>query len=187
VFLADHPRPTTRQDSGGGPPLNFYEDRDKLGPPLCARWASENRMTFQINLDITAPPAKVFEFVADFTTMPNWYSAVQRVQRVEGTGGLGTRYKVYRDLPGGPALNEVAITSYSDGEEVTFTSLSGPTPFVYRYHVQPIRDATRLTLEGTISASGLPGPAALLGPLAEGLFKRGMRDNLGTLKNILER
>lgn len=143
-------------------------------------------MTFQLNIDIIAPPARVFEFVADLTTMPRWYSAVQRVQRVEGTGGLGTRYEVHRDLPGGTALNDVAITSYSDGKEVTFTSLNGPTPFVYRYRVQPSRDTTRLTLEGTISASGLPGPAGLLGPLAEGLFKRGMRDNLGTLTKILE-
>jgi len=143
-------------------------------------------MTFELNLDIAAPPARVFEFVADFTTMPRWYSAVRRVLRVDGTGGLGTRYEVHRDLPGGATVNDVAITSYSDGEEVTFTSLSGPTPFVYRYRVQPLRDATRLTLEATISGSGLPGPAALLGPLAERLFKRGMRDNLGTLKEILE-
>jgi uncharacterized protein YndB with AHSA1/START domain len=143
-------------------------------------------MTFTLNLDIIAPPSRVFEFVADFTTMPRWYSAVQRVQRVEGTGGLGTRYEVYRDLPGGTARNDVAITSYSGGKEVTFTSLSGPTPFVYQYRVQPAEDSTRLTLEGTISPSGLPGPAAHLGPLAEGLFKRGMRNNLGTLTRILE-
>jgi uncharacterized protein YndB with AHSA1/START domain len=143
-------------------------------------------MTFVLSLDIVAPPARVFEFVADFTTMPRWYSAVRRVLVVEGTGDLGTRYEVHRDLPGGAAVNDVAITSYSNGEEVTFTSLSGPTPFVYRYRVQPVREGTRLTLEGTISASGLSGPAALLGPLAERLFKRGMRDNLGTLKRILE-
>jgi uncharacterized protein YndB with AHSA1/START domain len=143
-------------------------------------------MTFELSLDISASPARVFDFVADFTTMPRWYSAVQRVLRVEGTGGIGTRYEVYRDLPGGAARNDVAITSYSDGEEVTFTSLSGPTPFVYRYRVEPVGEATRLTLEGTISAAGLRGPAALLGPLAEGLFKRGMRDNLGTLTRILE-
>ncbi|MFJ9029488.1 SRPBCC family protein [Streptomyces sp. NPDC102274] len=143
-------------------------------------------MTFELSLDVIAPPARVFAFVADFTTMPRWYAAVRRVRRVEGTGGLGTRYEVHRDLPGGAVLNDLAITSYSDGDEVTFTSLSGPTPFVYRYRVQPVRDATQLTLEGTISAAGLPGPAGHLGPLAERLFKRGMRDNLGTLKRILE-
>ncbi|WP_066945189.1 SRPBCC family protein [Streptomyces lushanensis] len=143
-------------------------------------------MTFELSLDVTAPPAGVFAFIADFTTMPRWYSAVQRVRRFEGTGGLGTRYEVHRDLPGGAVLNEVAITGYSDGDEVTFTSLSGPTPFVYRYRVRPLQDATRLIFEGTISAAGLPGPAGYLGPLAEGIFKHGMRDNLRTLKRILE-
>ncbi|WP_433128996.1 SRPBCC family protein [Micromonospora sp. CA-240977] len=144
-------------------------------------------MTFELRLDITAPAAHVFDFVADFTTMPMWYSAVRRVERVGGISGLGTRYRVYRDLPGGPALNDVSITTYSQGEEVTFTSLSGPTPFTYRYLVRPEREATRLILEGTISAAGLTGPAALLGPLAERLFKGGMRDNLGTLKQLLEK
>ena len=144
-------------------------------------------MTFQLRLDIAASSATVFDFVADFTTMPRWYSAVRRVQRVEGTGGLGTRYEVHRDLPGGSALNNVSITSYESGREVTFTSLSGPTPFVYRYLVEPDSDATQLILMGTISGAGLTGPAALLGPLAEGIFKRGMRDNLGVLKEILER
>jgi uncharacterized protein YndB with AHSA1/START domain len=144
-------------------------------------------MTFRLTLDIAAPPATVFDFVADFTTMPRWYSAVQTVERIDGTGGLGTRYAVQRHLPGGPARNEVEITSYERGGEVTFTSLSGPTPFVYHYLVEAERDATELTLEGTISGAGLTWPAALLGPLAEGLFKRGMRDNLGALKVILER
>jgi Polyketide cyclase / dehydrase and lipid transport len=144
-------------------------------------------MTFQLRLDIAASPAAVFDFVADFTTTPQWYSAVQRVERINGTSGLQTRYAVYRQLPGGSARNEVEITGYQSGREVTFTSLSGPTPFVYRYLVEPDGDATRLTLEGTISGVGLRGPAALLGPLAEGLFKRGMRDNLGALKALLER
>ncbi|MCX5066128.1 SRPBCC family protein [Micromonospora lupini] len=143
-------------------------------------------MSFQLALDIKAPAAQVFDFVADFTTMPRWYSAVRRVERVDGTHGLGTRYQVYRDLPGGPARNDVSITTYAAGEEVTFTSVSGPTPFTYRYLVRPSGGMTTLVLEGTISAAGLTGPAALLGPLAEKLFRGGMRDNLGTLKQILE-
>lgn len=144
-------------------------------------------MTFQLTLDITTSPASVFAFVADFTTIPHWYSAVQRVERIGGSGGLGTRYAVHRRLPGGPARNEVELTSFEPAREVTFTSISGPTPFVYRYLIEPIGDQTRLTLEGTISGAGLAGPAALLGPLAEGLFKRGMRDNLDQLQAILER
>ena len=144
-------------------------------------------MTFRLSLPIAASPTTVFAFVADFTTMPRWYSAVQRVDRLDGTSGLGTRYAVHRHLPGGPARNEVEVTAYESGREVTFTSRSGPTPFVYRYVVEADGDATQLTLEGSISGAGLSGPAALLGPLAEGVFKRGMRDNLGVLKELLER
>jgi hypothetical protein len=143
-------------------------------------------MTFELTLDLRSSPGEVFGFIADFTTVPQWYSAVQRVERVEGEGGVGTRYAVYRNLPGGPAVNDVALTSYSAGDQVAFTSLSGPTPFVYRYGVQARPEGTRLTLEGSISAAGLPGPATLLGPLVEQLFKRGMRSNLGVLRQILE-
>lgn len=144
-------------------------------------------MTFQLSVDIAASPAGVFDFVSDFTTMPRWYSAVQQVDRIGGTSGVGTRYEVHRQLPGGPVRNLAEITTYESGREVTFTSVSGPTPFVYRYLVEPHGEATRLTLEGSISPAGLTGPAALLGPMAEGLFKRGMRTNLGVLKAILER
>ena len=143
-------------------------------------------MTFRLSLDIAAPPTTVFDFVADFTNMPRWYSAVRRVERVDNASGPGTRYEVHRQLPNGAAHNLVGIDSYEPGREVTFRSLSGPTPFVYRYLVEPNNSVSRLTLEGTISGGGLTGPAALVGPLAERLFSLGMRHNLGLLKEILE-
>ena len=143
-------------------------------------------MTFQLSLDIAAPPITVFDFIADFTNMTRWYSAVVRVERVGDATGPGALYEVDRQLPGRAARNLVRIETYQCGREVTFRSLNGPTPFVYRYLVEPNSSASRLTLEGTITGEGLPGPAALVGPLAERLFKSGMRDNLGVLKEILE-
>ena len=144
-------------------------------------------MTFTLDLDIAATPAQVFTFVADFTTTPRWYSAVKRVELMQGAGGVGTEYALHRGLPTGAAVNTVRVTSYIDGQEITLTSVDGPTPFTYRYRVQPGPRGARLQLEGTISAAGLSGPARFLGPVAEQWFKRGMRDNLGTLKAILER
>lgn len=144
-------------------------------------------MTFELALDIAAQPARVFDFVADFSTVTRWYSAVRRVDRIHGAGGVGTRYLVYRDLPGGQVENEVEVTSFVTDKEVTFASQRGPTPFVYRYILEPQAGGTRLQLVGSISGAGLPGPAALFAPLAEGLFKRGMRDNLRQLQRIIER
>ena len=143
-------------------------------------------MSFTLDLDIDAAPADVFRFISDFRTTPRWYSAVKRVEAVAGGGGIGTRYLVYRDLPGGEARNEVEVSSHEPNREVSFTSVSGPTPFVYRYVIESAGTGTRLVLNGSISGAVLSGPAALLAPLAEGLFKRGMRDNLGQLKRLLE-
>lgn len=76
--------------------------------------------------------------------------------------------------------------SFQLSQEITFASINGPTPFRYHYRLASIPGGTRLTLDGQISAEGLTGPAAHLGGLAERLFERGMKTNLGALKRIIE-
>jgi uncharacterized protein YndB with AHSA1/START domain len=142
-------------------------------------------MSFQISLDINRPPATVFAFIADFRTMPRWYEAVSQVTAL-ASSGEGARFRMVRSLPGGPAHNDVEVTAHIPGEQVTFTSTSGPTPFRYDYRLEPNTEGTRLTLDAQISGAGLPGPAAHLSGLAERFFKQGMKKNLHTLKQILE-
>lgn len=97
---------------------------------------------------------------------------------------------VVRSLPGGRVHNDVEITEHEPDRLATFESRSGPTPFRYRYTLEPITTSTgagtRLHLEGRIDGTGLPGPLGKLGPVATQLFKRGMRDNLGQLKRLVE-
>ncbi|WP_103381886.1 SRPBCC family protein [Pseudonocardia dioxanivorans] len=130
---------------------------------------------------------QVFEFVADATTMPRWYAAVTSVDPVGQAGpGAGARFRAVRSLPGGPAVNVVERVTWLPGEEVTFTSVSGPTPFRYRYLLAPTATGTRLTLHGEISAEGLPGPARHLGGVADHFFRPGMAANLRTLARLLD-
>jgi uncharacterized membrane protein len=143
-------------------------------------------MTFHLTTAIAAPPTVVFDFVSDLSTMPRWYSAVESVHLIEGSSRFDARYAVHRRLPTGKARNEVRVTSYISDTEVTFSSVSGPTPFTYRYRVSPTSPGTLLQLDGSITAAGLPGPAALLSPVAEQIFGRGMRENLRQLKTIIE-
>ncbi|GAB2808237.1 hypothetical protein GCM10027176_11590 [Actinoallomurus bryophytorum] len=144
-------------------------------------------MSFRISIDIQRSPSDVFAFVADFRNMPRWYEAVERVTATTaGSAGQGARFQMFRSLPDGHAINEVEVTSFQPEEEITFTSIEGPTPFQYRYRLEAISGGTRLTLDGQISAEGLTGPAAHLGGLAERLFSRGMKTNLRALKRIIE-
>ena len=144
-------------------------------------------MSFRISLDINRPPATVFAFIADFRTMPRWYEAVNQVTALTATPSEeGTRFRMVRSLPGGPAHNDVEVTTHIPDEQVAFTSISGPTPFRYHYQIEPNTSGTRLTLDAEISGAGLSGPAAHFSGLAEHLFKQGMKKNLHTLKQILE-
>ncbi|EGD45088.1 hypothetical protein NBCG_00624 [Nocardioidaceae bacterium Broad-1] len=144
-------------------------------------------MTFQLTSLIAAPPDTVFDYVADLRTMPQWYSAVESVDLLDGATPPAARYRVRRHLPTGDVENEVRTSAYVPGTEVAFTSISGPTPFSYRYLVTPRSTGAELGLIGSISGAGLPVPARLLGPLVEQLFKRGMQENLQKLTSILER
>lgn len=142
---------------------------------------------FHTAVDISRPPAAVFAFVAEAHNMPLWYDAVDHVAKTtNGPSGLGAHYDVTRSLPGGQVHNDVELTEHQPDRHVTLESRSGPTPFRYRYALEPTGQGTRLTLDGSISSAGLPGPIGQLDGLATQLFKRGMRHNLNQLKRIIE-
>jgi hypothetical protein len=80
----------------------------------------------------------------------------------------------------------VELTEHQLDQVVTIESRSGPTPFRYRYTLEPKGSATRLTLDGRISTAGHSGPMARLDGIATRLFERGMQQNLHQLKRNLE-
>jgi uncharacterized protein YndB with AHSA1/START domain len=142
---------------------------------------------FSVTTNISAPPRTVFAFLADAANMTRWYEAVEHVALLPETKlGQGSRFQLVRSLPGGRAVNVVEVTEYEPDRRLTFESQSGPTPFRYAYTLDATEQGSQLTLDGRISAEGLPGPAGHLGPLAERLFARGMQRNLRTLKHLLE-
>ena len=144
--------------------------------------------TFHLELFIDRPTRDVFEVVADPATMPLWYDAVTQVTKTSaGPAATGATYQITRSLPGGEAHNTVEITEHETDRSVIIESRDGPTPFRYHYTFETDRRATVLTLDGRISAAGLPGPAGRLDPLASLLFARGMRRNLQQLKRLVER
>jgi uncharacterized protein YndB with AHSA1/START domain len=143
--------------------------------------------TFRLAIDLTRPPGEVFAFIAEPRNMPRWYDAVDHVaQTTAGPHSIGARYDVTRSLPGGQVHNDVEITEHTPNRLVTLESRAGPTPFRYRYELQPNGPGTHLTLDGRISSAGLSGPIARVDSLATQLFKRGMKQNLGELKRIIE-
>jgi uncharacterized membrane protein len=143
--------------------------------------------TFQTTVDIARPAEDVFDVLSDTTNAPLWYeAAVSAVKITPGPIRNGTRYRLVRSLPGGIVENDVEIEDYEPSTHVTLASVSGPTPFRYRYRLEPKGDTTRVTLTGEITSDGLPGFPGALAPFAAQLFKRGMAKNLVALKRVVE-
>jgi Polyketide cyclase / dehydrase and lipid transport len=137
--------------------------------------------TFRVTVVIDRPPAEVFAVVAEPRTMPRWYEAVERVVQVNATS-----YQVTRSLPGGRVDNLVDVAVSDSKDTVTLESRRGPTPFRYRFTMEPEGVGTVLTLDGEISSAGLPGPLEHLDLIATAAFKKGMRQNLEHLRGIVE-
>lgn len=127
----------------------------------------------------------VFAYVANPENFPHWNTAVRAVRRTSaGEDAVGSTYWMARDLPTGPAENELEITGHEPPSAFSIRTTSGPTPFVYRYTFSPRDRGTLVELHAAVELSGL---AARLGPLAKRAIKSGVDDNLRILKTTLER
>lgn len=142
---------------------------------------------FITEMKIARPVSAVFPRLVRIEDSHLWYSAVKSVDRLDPRPTrVGTRFLFRRQLGGNDAINEVEVTAIEPNRALELKSVSGPTPFVYRYNVEPASDGTLLRLDGAISGRGLDGPMALLRPMAERLFRRGMVENLASLKRLIE-
>ena len=137
-------------------------------------------MTHHVNLTVTIaqPVEPVFGFVSDPLRFPLWNSAVESVERTSGS-----TYAMHRRLPTGPAVNELEVVALEPPTAFGIRTISGPTPFTYRYRFVPEGSATVIALDGEVELGGI---AAAVAPLALRAIKRGIAANLATLKRILE-
>jgi uncharacterized protein YndB with AHSA1/START domain len=126
--------------------------------------------TFTTSVHIERPVDDVFAYVADPRNFPAWNSAVEDVSPAGGN-----RYVMRRQLPGGPATNELEITASEPPALFAIRTTSGPTPFSYRYEFEPADGGTLVTLVGEVE----------LPRLLARLLRRGVDANLATLRAIL--
>jgi uncharacterized protein YndB with AHSA1/START domain len=141
-------------------------------------------IAFETSVGIDRPPGEVFAYVSDPANLPKWNSAVRAVRRTSaGRDGVGSTYSMERDLPGGPATNTLEIVSSTPREGFAIRTTAGPTPFVYRYRFKAADGATTVQLDAQVELRGLRGFAERV---AQRAVKKGVDDNLATLKRKLE-
>jgi ligand-binding SRPBCC domain-containing protein len=141
-------------------------------------------ITFETDVHIERPLEEVFAYVSEPLNFPRWNSAVEVVHETSvREGGTGSTYVMERELPTGRAVNRLDVVTSEAPREFTVRASAGPTPFLYRYRFSSQNGETVVNLDAEVE---LPGAAALVPPLARRAIKRGVDDNLATLKRVLE-
>jgi uncharacterized protein YndB with AHSA1/START domain len=141
-------------------------------------------IAFETEVGIDRPVEEVFAFVSDPLNLPRWNSAVEAVGKTSaGDNGGASTYSMERKLPTGRAVNELEVVASEPPREFAIRTTAGPTPFLYRYQFSAENGETVMKLDAEVE---LPGAAAFLPQLARRLVKKGVNDNLATLKQILE-
>ena len=137
-------------------------------------------MTFETAVHINRPVEDVFDYVAEPLNFPQWNSAVQAVRSTSpGELEVGSSYVMERELPGGRAENRLEIVARDRPREFAMRTTTGPTPLLYRYRFDAADGGTDMTLDAEVELTGI---ASLAVPLAKRAVKRGVDDNLATLK-----
>jgi uncharacterized protein YndB with AHSA1/START domain len=141
-------------------------------------------IAFATSVGIERPIEEVFAYVSDPRNFPRWNSAVQAVRpTAQGSSSVGSTYTMERRLPSGHATNQLEIVALERPREFAIRTTAGPTPFLYRYRFAAQNGGTSVHLDAQVE---LDGVAALASWLARRAVRKGVDDNLATLKLILE-
>jgi uncharacterized membrane protein len=140
--------------------------------------------SFHTGVRINRPLAEVFAYVSDPSNFPDWNSAVQAMHLTSPhANDEGSTYVMERQLPSGRATNELEIVTRREPQEFAIRTTAGPTPFAYRYRFAAENGETVIHLEAELELTGI---GAVMPGLAGRAVKRGVDDNLATLKRTLE-
>jgi hypothetical protein len=109
-----------------------------------------------VDVDRVYPHAltEVFDYMADMRHEPEWWSGVKRVDRLEGDGGLGTRYYLRAQVLGFPADADIEVTEFERPQRFVIVA-TGRFSYTCAYLFEPVAGGTRLRF--LIDLRGMPG------------------------------
>ena len=142
-------------------------------------------LEFETEIPIECEIEDVYSYMSKGEEFSRWNSAVKEVTKLTNSpSDVGMKYRMIRDLPNGRAENTVEIIEHQPDESFSIHTRDGPTPFKYHFTLREMNDAVYVTLKSEIEEKGLPFRLPKF--LATQAIKKGVKDNLKTLKSILE-
>jgi Polyketide cyclase / dehydrase and lipid transport len=139
---------------------------------------------FSMNEWIARAPNDVFDFIVSSDNAPKIVQSVtSMVKLTEGPVRVGTRYRETRLMGGQEHQTELEVVEFDPSRKYAMQNINDGIETVYRYHIQPERDGTRIALVCEVKAKGIK---KLLLPVVISILKKEDGDHLQRLKKALE-
>jgi uncharacterized protein YndB with AHSA1/START domain len=133
------------------------------------------------SINISAPVEKVFAYLADPLSGPEWFVGTTEVTDVTGSG-VGQHYRWKYSMIGIPFHGETTVAEHVPNERRVVQSKGGVTS-KFTFTFAPHEGGTKLDLELDYTI-----PVPVLGKLAEkAVFKRNQREAAMSMENIKQR
>ena len=144
-------------------------------------------MKSRVSTLIHRPLDEVFRFVANLEKLSGWQgSTAQMTQLTPGPMQVGVQLRRIAQGPGGRFESTGEVIEYEPNRQWGYKTTSSAYDWVMRFHLEPVGDDTRLTLEVGGDAKGFFALFNLVGPLVVWATEKGLKDDLARLKNVLE-
>lgn len=133
---------------------------------------------------IARPPEQLFDLLSDSSRAVELMPSTTRMEKLtSGPVGVGTRFRETRMMNGEPRETDLEVVRYEPPTDYAVRNVTQGIESVYHYRLEPEGQGTRITLEATVSGSGL---RALAAPVVAAILKREDSDHLARLKAVAE-
>jgi uncharacterized protein YndB with AHSA1/START domain len=109
---------------------------------------------------INCPAERVFRFVADLATWPQWHGSGHQMEKsTAGPVGVGTTWKATGEVQGQPLVLTIEVTSYEPNSRFGFKTTSGPIQAQQAFAFEPVDGGTRLAMVLELADPQMAAPA----------------------------
>ncbi|MFK8113150.1 MAG: SRPBCC family protein [Rubripirellula sp.] len=134
---------------------------------------------------IQAPPAIVFQAIADVPNLSNAVPYIKEIEILSDTqSGVGTRFRETRVMHGKEYITVLEVTEYSQDDHVRMVADEGGTVWDSLFQLIPRGDGTRL--EMTMESRPYKWTSKIVTPLIQSIVQRGVEVNMDCVKKYCE-
>ena len=141
-------------------------------------------ISFDCTVRINRPPDQVFAVLADFETfLARWARGPIAAVRIEGDGGVGSRYTITARVGPAKVRAPYEVTSYKPPERLGGNGIAGPVRFHEDYTL--VQEHAGTVLTQSIQATPR-GPLGLVEGVVTAQLRSLIRSDLERLKRLVE-